>query len=81
MPAWGKINNRLDLNLLVTGNLKFPSSQAFVLAAPVRCGRIQASERPDIMCETSVETPTLSRRYPQNLSYIAKLEFHKKMLF
>ena len=40
--------------------------------------RIQASERSNIMCETSAETPTLSRRYPQNLSCIAKLEFHKK---
>ena len=57
--------------------LKFPSRQVFVLAAPVGHGRIQAY----ITCETSAETPTLSRHYPQNLSYTAKLEFHTKFYF
>ena len=39
--------------------------------------RIRVSEQPNITCKTSAETPTLSRPYPQNCSYIAKFEFHK----
>ena len=72
MPEQEKINNRLDFDLDVTGDFKFPSSQAFVSAAPVRRGRIQTLEWPDITCETSAETPTLSRRYPQKFGLYYK---------
>ena len=83
MPEQEKINNRLNLD--VTGDQRFPSSQTFVSAAPVRRKRIQASKRPDITCETSAETPILSRRYPQNQFLkkgyfgvlVSKLEYRK----